>query len=162
MNNLIKGLSIVCASLILSACQGSDQKQSTIENNSTNKSTVDVKTTKTIKLRSITPTNNSAGILTNEDIILDFSINITPSIFENNSFVLIQDENIIQTDKKIVGNKLILSPKVALKTNSQYTVKIKSIEENNLTISDLNRHISFRTIEGKDITSPTLISTSIS
>ena len=107
MNNLIKGLSIVCASLILSACQGSDQKQSTIENNSTNKSTVDVKTTKTIKLRSITPTNNSAGILTNEDIILDFSINITPSIFENNSFVLIQDENIIQTDKKIVGNKLI-------------------------------------------------------
>ncbi|NQY53970.1 MAG: hypothetical protein HRT42_10415, partial [Campylobacteraceae bacterium] len=94
MNNIIKSLSIICASLILSACQGSKDEQSTSNNiKSTNENTLTVNSSDKIKstsysLRSVSPRNNTSDVLTNEDIILDFSININSDILIKNNFII--------------------------------------------------------------------------
>ncbi|QKJ22723.1 Ig-like domain-containing protein [Poseidonibacter lekithochrous] len=109
-------------------------------------------------IKSVSPQNDASEVLTNEDIIVEFSENISKeSLLKSN--VVLKDPlgNVVQTTKLVNKNQLVVKPSSTLNLNTKYTLELdKNIQDfaGNSLVS--KKVVNFSTMSTKDTTAPYL------
>lgn len=112
-------------------------------------------------IKSVSPQNNSSEVLTNEDIVVEFSENISKeSLLKSN--VVLKDPlgNVVQTTKSVNKNQLVVKPSTALNLNTKYTLELdKNIQDFAGNKLESKQVVNFSTMSVQDTTAPTLLDT---
>lgn len=109
------------------------------------------------------PQADAKDVLVNEDIVIEFDENISKeSLLKSNIILKDANSNPISVSKRIVDNKLLVSPSSNLNKNTNYTLEVdenlKDYAGNNLASK---YQLNFKTIAVNDTTAPVLLQSSV-
>lgn len=112
-------------------------------------------------IKSVSPQNDASEVLTNEDIIVEFSENISKeSLLKSNIVLKDNSGNVVQTTKSVNKNQLVVKPEKALNLNTNYTLELdKNIQDFAGNTLETKQVVNFSTMSVQDTTVPTLLDT---